>query len=170
VDLREQYIITQAIIIQALGVLGNYYFNNPEINMPESLAKLESIDWLRSAPCWKGRVIRSNGTSKKRSRNVYAMLALYSKNCKTQENKKAMPVALRKCFWIPAMALYFGGISVHGSAKTKRHFILIELLQKHSFQSLLTHIMPNTKDILANCLFTVEQHLLMMSGKVSLTQ
>jgi len=61
VDLREQYIITQAIIIQALGVLGNYYFNNPEINMPESLTKLEAVDWLRSAPCWKGRVIRSNG-------------------------------------------------------------------------------------------------------------
>ena len=61
VDLREQYIITQAIIIQALGVLGNYYFNNPESNMPESLANLESVDWLRCAPCWKGRVIRSNG-------------------------------------------------------------------------------------------------------------
>ena len=61
VDLREQYIITQAIIIQALGVLGNYYFTNPEVNMADSLARLESIDWLRSAPCWKGRVIRSNG-------------------------------------------------------------------------------------------------------------
>ena len=61
VDLREQYIITQAIIIQALGVLGNYYFTNPEINMKDSLSKLKTIDWLRSAPCWKGRVIRANG-------------------------------------------------------------------------------------------------------------
>lgn len=61
VDLREQYIITQAIIIQALGVLGNYYFTNPEVNMADSLTRLKSIDWLRSAPCWKGRVIRSNG-------------------------------------------------------------------------------------------------------------
>lgn len=60
VDLREQYIITQAIIIQALGVLGNYYFTHPEITLEESIAGLEKVDWLRSADCWKERVIRSN--------------------------------------------------------------------------------------------------------------
>lgn len=61
VDLREQYIITQAIIIQALGALGNYYFTHPEITLEESIAGLEKVDWLRSADCWKDRVIRSNG-------------------------------------------------------------------------------------------------------------
>ena len=61
VDLREKFIITQAIIIQALGVLGNYYFTHPEVNLEESVAGLEKVDWLRSADCWKGRVIRSNG-------------------------------------------------------------------------------------------------------------
>lgn len=61
VDLREQYIITQAIIIQALGVLGNYYFTHPEVTLEESIAGLEKVDWLRSADCWKDRVIRSNG-------------------------------------------------------------------------------------------------------------
>lgn len=61
VDLREKYIITQAIMIQALGVLGNYYFAHPEVNLEESLAGLEKADWLRSADCWKDRVIRANG-------------------------------------------------------------------------------------------------------------
>jgi len=61
VDLREQYIVTQAIIIQALGVLGNYYFLHPEVNMEQSIAGIENVDWLRSAACWKDRVIRANG-------------------------------------------------------------------------------------------------------------
>lgn len=61
VDLREQYIVTQAIIIQALGFLGNYYFTHPEVNIEKSIAGIEKVDWLRSADCWKGRVIRPNG-------------------------------------------------------------------------------------------------------------
>lgn len=62
VDLREHYIVTQAIIIQSLGVLGNYYFVNPEVDMCTSLVGLQKVDWLRSAPYWEGRVIRPNGT------------------------------------------------------------------------------------------------------------
>ncbi len=61
VDLREQYIVTQAIIIQALGVLGNYYFTHPDADPEKSLVGLEKVDWLRNADCWKGRVIRANG-------------------------------------------------------------------------------------------------------------
>lgn len=62
VDLREHYIVTQAIIIQSLGVLGNYYFSNTEVDMCNSLVGLQKVDWLRSAPYWEGRVIRPNGT------------------------------------------------------------------------------------------------------------
>ena len=61
VDLREKYIATQAIIIQALGILGNYYFTHPDVNLEQNLIGLEKINWLRTADCWKGRVIRSNG-------------------------------------------------------------------------------------------------------------
>lgn len=61
VDLREQYIVTQAIIIQALGVLGNYYFMHPEVDLEQSVSKIANVDWLRSADCWKDRVIRANG-------------------------------------------------------------------------------------------------------------
>ena len=62
VDLREQYIITQAIIIQALGCLGNYFAKNPEENMEDRLKLLEKVDWSRSAEYWKGSIIRANGT------------------------------------------------------------------------------------------------------------
>lgn len=61
VDLREKYIITQAIIIQALGVLGNHFLTNDDNDLEKGIAGLEKIDWLRSAECWKGRVIRANG-------------------------------------------------------------------------------------------------------------
>jgi len=61
VDLREQYIVTQAIIIQALGCLGNYYAQHAEADMSTELALLEKVDWSRSAECWKGRVVRPNG-------------------------------------------------------------------------------------------------------------
>ncbi|MBE6935436.1 MAG: DNA sulfur modification protein DndB [Ruminococcaceae bacterium] len=61
VDLREQYIVTQAIIIQALGVLGNYYFMHSEVDLEQSVSIIANVDWLRSADCWKDRVIRANG-------------------------------------------------------------------------------------------------------------
>ena len=61
VDLREQYIVTQAIIVQALGILGNYFFKHPEVNMDTALTGLQNVDWLRTAQCWKGRVVRANG-------------------------------------------------------------------------------------------------------------
>ena len=60
IDLREQFIITQAVIIQALGILGNYFFEHYSQNM-DALNKLRTIDWSRNAACWKFRVIRGNG-------------------------------------------------------------------------------------------------------------
>ncbi len=60
VDLREQYIVTQAIIIQALGILGNHFFKQPD-DMDGVLQGLQKVDWLRNAPCWKDRVVRANG-------------------------------------------------------------------------------------------------------------
>ena len=59
--MREQYIVTQAIIVQALGILGNYFFKHPEVNMDAVLTGLQNVDWLRTAQCWKGRVVRANG-------------------------------------------------------------------------------------------------------------
>ena len=60
-DLRENYIITFAITLTALGKLGRYFFDNPKVNMATSLKKLRKIDWSRSNEDWVGRMIREDG-------------------------------------------------------------------------------------------------------------
>lgn len=61
-DLRENYIITLAVTIHALGRLGRYFYDNRKVSMEKHLKKLQKIDWLRSnADNWKGRTIRENG-------------------------------------------------------------------------------------------------------------
>lgn len=52
VDLRENYIITQAVVIQALGRVGNYFFMHQKSNMHAMLKQLQNIDWKRSSPQW----------------------------------------------------------------------------------------------------------------------
>ena len=60
-DLRENYIVTLAITISALGKLGRFFYDNSNYNMNEYLPKLQQIDWLRSNSIWVGRTIRKNG-------------------------------------------------------------------------------------------------------------
>ena len=61
VDLRENYIVTQAVIIQVLGRLGNYFFINKEHDIESYLRVLQSINWKRDCEDWKLRTIRANG-------------------------------------------------------------------------------------------------------------
>lgn len=61
VDLREQYIATQSIVIQALGRLGNYFYCNPDADMQECIKKLDNINWNRNASIWYLRAISEIG-------------------------------------------------------------------------------------------------------------
>lgn len=61
VDLRENYIVTQGVVIQAFGVIGSYFYKNRDENMKKYLSNLRKIDWKRSAAHWKLRVIRVDG-------------------------------------------------------------------------------------------------------------
>lgn len=61
VDLRENHIVTQGVVIQALGHVGAYFYNNPHVDMNSTMQKLRLIDWKRSAGIWKYRVIRADG-------------------------------------------------------------------------------------------------------------
>ncbi|MBR2258732.1 MAG: DNA sulfur modification protein DndB [Blautia sp.] len=61
VDLRENYIVTQAIVIQALGRIGNAFLSHPEYDMEKTLYGLKKIDWKRNAECWQLRAIKANG-------------------------------------------------------------------------------------------------------------
>lgn len=60
-DLRENYIITLAITLTALGRLGRYFYDNRNVKMQAHLKHLKKINWLRSNNDWIGRVIRENG-------------------------------------------------------------------------------------------------------------
>ena len=61
IDLRENYIATQSIVIQALGRIGNYLFQHQEIDMEECLAKLDYVNWHRGSQQWYLRAINQNG-------------------------------------------------------------------------------------------------------------
>ena len=70
VDLRENYIATQSIVIQALGRIGHYLFMHPEIDLEIGLKGLEKVDWHRNSSQWLMRAINQNGriiTNKKAS-------------------------------------------------------------------------------------------------------
>ena len=61
-DLRENYIITLAVTLNAFGRLGRYFYDNQEIDFHSYLPKLRNIDWLRSnTDNWLRRTIRENG-------------------------------------------------------------------------------------------------------------
>lgn len=60
-ELREKYIATQAVIIQAFGRVGAYLFEYREYAVEECLPQISKINWKRNADDWKLRVIRSNG-------------------------------------------------------------------------------------------------------------
>ena len=60
VDLREKYIATQNVVIQAFGRVGNGLRDSNK-NLEEVLAKIESINWSRNASVWKMRAVGKNG-------------------------------------------------------------------------------------------------------------
>lgn len=71
-SLREDYIITQGLIILALGRLGEFYCANPEIDMANSLKGLQKIDWLRNnEECWLNRAIKPSGKINRNEQGIF---------------------------------------------------------------------------------------------------
>ena len=60
-DLRELYVATQAIIIQAFGRVGASLWDLQIDDLDEKLKRLKHINWKRSAIEWKKRVMRNDG-------------------------------------------------------------------------------------------------------------
>lgn len=61
-DLRENYIITLAVTLNAIGRMGRFFYDNQDTDFQTYLPKLQGIDWLRSnAKDWQNRTIRPNG-------------------------------------------------------------------------------------------------------------
>jgi DNA sulfur modification protein DndB len=61
IDLREGYIATQSIVIQALGRIGNYYYTVDDSEMCDNLKRLRDINWSRNARQWVMRAVGKNG-------------------------------------------------------------------------------------------------------------
>jgi len=59
--LREDYIVSLAITINAFGKLGRYFYDHQEVKIKAVLAGLQRIDWSRTNTNWVGRTIRDNG-------------------------------------------------------------------------------------------------------------
>lgn len=60
-ELREQYIATQAVVIQAFGRVGSYLYEHPAFDLEKILKNVSKINWKRNSTEWKLRVLRSNG-------------------------------------------------------------------------------------------------------------
>ena len=58
-DLKEDYILTLSVTLNAFGRLGKYFIENTD--RLYTLKALKNIDWSRSNPAWIGRVISSQG-------------------------------------------------------------------------------------------------------------
>lgn len=60
-DLREKYIVTQGVVLKAFGQVGRYFYNNREIDLDQSMKRIENINWRRNAKIWFKRAIRADG-------------------------------------------------------------------------------------------------------------
>lgn len=58
-ELREAYVVTQGVVIQALGQVGASF--NLGTNDLDLLTKLGTINWRRSALHWRHRAVRNDG-------------------------------------------------------------------------------------------------------------
>lgn len=60
VDIRENYIATQSIVIQAFGRVGNYFYSQ-QIEPDDYISKIEMINWNRNSKQWYMRAVAKNG-------------------------------------------------------------------------------------------------------------
>lgn len=61
IELREKYIASQSIVLQAFGRVGCYLFENNVKDLKDILEPIQDINWKRSSATWRGRVIRMDG-------------------------------------------------------------------------------------------------------------
>lgn len=68
---RNTYISSNGVVLEALGIVGNYLYKNNISNWQEYLIKLNTIDWSRSnLKDWEDRVVGKGGRIIKSSTGV----------------------------------------------------------------------------------------------------
>jgi DNA sulfur modification protein DndB len=91
IDLRENFIATQSIVIQAFGRVGNYFYSN-DADMEKYLGETEKINWSRNARHWYMRAVGKNGriiTNKKAAMLIANVIKKEIGIPLTQEEKNA---------------------------------------------------------------------------------
>lgn len=94
VDLRENYIATQNIVIQAFGRVGNYLYSH-QSEMELRLERIETIDWCRNAKQWYMRAVGKSGriiTNKKAAMLIANIIKQQTGIPLTQEEQHAEEV------------------------------------------------------------------------------
>ena len=66
-ELREQYVHSHAVMLQAMGNIGADLITRPKHQWAKILKKLKTIDWARANPDWEGRAMQHGRISKARS-------------------------------------------------------------------------------------------------------
>lgn len=71
-SLREDYIITQGLIILAFGRLCEFYCYNTNVDMIKTLNGLNKVDWLRNNEAsWMNRAIKVNGKINRNEQGIF---------------------------------------------------------------------------------------------------
>lgn len=65
VNLREDFIVTQGVVIVAFGKLGNHFLSSKITDYNKYLSKLQKINWMRSNPDWEGKTLINGRISRK---------------------------------------------------------------------------------------------------------
>jgi len=69
-EVRQDFIHTHAIVLQALGRVGKFLYQSERPDLSKTLGKLRKIDWSRkNAQTWEGRAM-TGGRMSKSSQNV----------------------------------------------------------------------------------------------------
>lgn len=75
-ELRDNYVNSYGVVLEALGLLGHYLYQNKINEWTIYLSKLGDIDWTRDNPLWSQSVIASNGRIHKNTNSVRATYIL----------------------------------------------------------------------------------------------
>lgn len=71
-ELREDYIITLAVTLNAFGKLGSYFYENQNVDMASVLTSLSKVNWSRNCKeNWLGRTIGADGKVKNNEEAIF---------------------------------------------------------------------------------------------------
>lgn len=78
-EIRNSYIVSHGTFLEAMGLIGSYYYDKDWKECKEKLKGLDEINWSRENSEWKKRIISENGRVVKNVKAVKLTSALIKK-------------------------------------------------------------------------------------------